>query len=56
MIDRGREIRAIFQQQTDYGGVIRITFDGAAPELPIDSRSEQRGEEPDFWPDEVWPD
>ena len=56
MINRGREIRAIFQRQTDYGGVIRVAFDGAVPELPTDSRHEQRDEEPDFWPDEEWRD
>ena len=56
MIGRGREIRAIFQRQTDYGGVIRVAFDGAVPELPIDSAREQQNEDPDFWPDEEWLD
>ena len=62
MIRKGREHAAIFQQQTQWGAVIRIAFDGARPELPADDRHEAMehgiGANPelDFYPDEEWPD
>jgi hypothetical protein len=49
------EISAIFQAATPYGAIIRIAFDGDRPELPL--VKEQKVEaEPDFYPDEIWPD
>ncbi len=59
MIRAGREIEAIFQQQTSYGAVIRIAFDGAAPELPAAGREMvDDDQQPDsgWYPDEIWPD
>lgn len=55
MLKSGREIAAIFQRQTQYGGVIRVAFDGEAPSLPT-LRDSAPEEEPDFYPDEIWPD
>src|SRR4051812_30520632 len=31
MLDRGREVQAIFQEETHYGAVIRAAFDGVVP-------------------------
>lgn len=31
---QGRDIRAIFQEPTEYGAVIRVAFDGIIPTLP----------------------
>lgn len=54
LIREGREIRAIFQQQTDYGAVVRVAFDGAEPVLP--EPRPPRSPEQEWWPDEEWPD
>lgn len=55
LIRQGREVRAIYQQATPYGAVIRVAFDGDAPALPEIQPIEAR-EVPDFWPDPEWPD
>lgn len=54
MIRQGREMAAIFQEQTEYGGVIRVAFDGDVPTLP--PARPKPAPEQDFWPDEEWPD
>lgn len=53
LIRQGREMEAIFQESTSWGAVIRVAFDGESPTLPP-----RRGvdPEPDWWPDEEWPD
>lgn len=63
MLKHGREVRAIFQRQTSFGAWIRIAFDGAVPELPLESHTEHTEAEefsddpaPDFSPDPEWPD
>lgn len=55
---RKTEVRAIFQQATPQGAVIRAAFDGEEPELPDTPETPESpsDEVPDFWPDEVWPD
>jgi hypothetical protein len=58
------DIVALFQRATDFGAWIRVAFDGGDPELteamlaPNDDEPASRGSvnEPDFYPDEVWPD
>lgn len=55
LIRQGREVRAIFQQATPYGAVIRAAFDGEVPELP-EVQPIEASETPDFWPDPEWPD
>ncbi|USA40248.1 HIRAN domain-containing protein [Pelagerythrobacter marinus] len=52
------EVRAIFQQVTNYGAVIRAAFGGVEPELPTApaTQNDEVDEEQDFWPDEEWPD
>lgn len=36
MLDRGREVDAIFQQATKFGAIIRVAFDGVIPMLPVE--------------------
>lgn len=55
LIRQGIEVQAIFQERTKYGAVIRAAFDGDQPQLPA-PRDDPPDEEPDFYPDEVWPD
>lgn len=55
LIRQGREVRAIFQQATPYGAVIRVAFDGEAPVLP-EIQPIEATEGDDFWPDPDWPD
>lgn len=50
----GREVQAVFQAETPFGAWVRIAFDGAEPTLP--DIADVRDEEPDWYPDEVWPD
>jgi hypothetical protein len=50
----GMEIRAVFQQATPFGAVIRAAFAGAQPQLPQPTIAAEDDEE--FWPDEEWPD
>lgn len=60
LIREGREVTAVFQELTNYGGVLRVAFDGDQPALPPAKRVEQayseEPPEPDFWPDPEWPD
>jgi len=53
LIRAGRVVTAVFQQPTRYGAVIRIALDGAVPVLPPARESQP---EPEWWPDEEWPD
>lgn len=54
LIREGREVLAVFQEHTTFGAVIRAAFDGDRPVLPA-ARAESPPE-PDWWPDEEWPD
>jgi len=54
MIRQGREIACVFQEATRIGAYIRVAFDGDVPSLPLPRPANQ--EEPDFYPDEEWPD
>lgn len=54
MLNKGRVIAAIFQAPTQYGALIRVAFDGLVPTLP--ASRESAGDDPDFYPDEVYPD
>lgn len=53
LIRSGADIVAVFQGQTEFGGLIRIAFDGSTPDLPPYFPEEP---EPDWWPDEIPPD
>lgn len=54
MVRQGVEVRAIFQEHTPFGAVIRAAFSGDVPVLPA-ARSESP-KEPEWYPDEEWPD
>lgn len=58
-----REVRAAFQRPTTFGAWLRVAFDGEVPtitESMLEDHDEPQAEsardEPDFYPDEVWPD
>jgi len=53
LIRQGVEIVAIFHTHTQRGGLIRVAFDGTTPDLPPEFPDDP---EPDWWPDEVWPE
>ena len=53
LIGQGRAVKAIFQEATRYGAVIRVAFDGDEPTLPPSHESDP---EPEWWPDEEWPE
>lgn len=56
MIRSGREIATIFQEQTQWGAIVRVAFDGAEPALPPareETHDESAGEEDGFWPDPI---
>ncbi|MGW8190056.1 HIRAN domain-containing protein [Sphingomonas hankookensis] len=55
MLRQGREVAAVFQQATPMGAAVRVAFDGAVPVLPA-VREVGEDAEPEFWPDEVWPE
>lgn len=59
---REREVQAVFQREAAFGAWIRVAFDGEAPVLTnamlLKHGDEfvEMGAEPEFYPDEVWPD
>jgi hypothetical protein len=59
LIRDGREVQAVFQEESERGAWIRVAFDGAVPELPAKSLASagatEQAEE-DWFPDEVYPD
>ncbi|MCG7348200.1 HIRAN domain-containing protein [Sphingomonas sp. ACRSK] len=62
LMKAGHEVQCIFQELTDYGGVIRAAFDGEVPVLPPTREpqpkpgTQEADPEPDWYPDEEWPD
>ena len=55
MLRQGREVAAVFQQATPMGAAVRVAFDGAVPVLP-GVQAVAADPEPEFWPDDVWPE
>ena len=51
----GRETTAVFQRKADWGAWIRVAFDGKVP-VVAPEMEEGRDAEPEFYPDEVWPE
>lgn len=51
MIAEGRDLRAIFQEATAYGALIRVSLDLNQPDLP--PSPEPAYPEPEWWPDEI---
>jgi hypothetical protein len=62
LIRSGQEVRCIFQELTDYGAVVRAAFGGEVPVLPAKRKPEPEDRtvvadpEPEWFPDEEWPD
>lgn len=54
MIAEGRDLKAVFQEPTTYGALIRVSLDLNDPDLPPDRGEPNRN--PDWWPDEIPPD
>lgn len=54
MIRQGREVQSVFQSAAPFGAWIRVAFDGEVPVVPEPPPASP--EEPDFYPDEIWPD
>jgi hypothetical protein len=56
MLKAGREIAAIFQEETPYGAAIRAAFDGESPTLPPRPEVSEAADNDGFWPDPEYPD
>jgi len=56
MIANGREICALFQCKAQFGAIIRIGLDGVRPDIPQQLVAEEQRDDPDFYPDEIYPD
>ena len=54
MVAEGREIKAIFQEATRFGALIRLSLDGRLPELP--PARDIPNQPADWWPDYIPPD
>lgn len=54
MIRQGRPMAVIFQEQTPWGAVIRVAFDGEEPVLPAARPVAEP--DPDFYPDPIYDD
>jgi hypothetical protein len=53
MIAEGRELKAIFQEPTLYGALIRVSLDANEPDLPPERVVSRQI---DWWPDDAPPD
>lgn len=51
MISEGRDLKAVFQEATTYGALIRVSLDPNEPDLPP-ARS-TANQDPEWWPDEI---
>lgn len=56
IIRSGREVRSVFQAETDFGAWIRVAFDGSNSILPPDREVPPTEPESGWFPDEIWPD
>ena len=57
-IRQGDEVRAIFQEATRHGAIIRVSLDGSEPALP-ERRPAETGapsEDEGYYADTIWPD
>lgn len=60
MLSNGREVAAVFQAGSSFGGWARVAFDGEVPTLPASKHAEREGigEEVDqrsgFYPDPIY--
>ncbi|GAB7553141.1 hypothetical protein NRB_26470 [Novosphingobium sp. 11B] len=71
LLRAGREMRAVLQRKAKFGGWVRLAFDGEDPKLTpamiatgpdeadgstAEPDSQVPASDPDFYPDETWPD
>lgn len=56
MIVNGREVVAVFQRAADFGCWIRVAFDGEHPSIEDVTEAPSKEIEPDWYPDEIYPD
>jgi hypothetical protein len=56
MLRGGQEIRAVFQESTRMGGIIRITLDGSEPILPVARSQPKVADDSGFYADYIPPD
>lgn len=58
LIERGDDVRSIFQAAAPWGAWIRVSLDGSDPVLPPPSTSarESPEDESGFYPDPIWDD
>lgn len=60
----GHDVQAVFQRKATFGAWVRVAFDGDTPTLSAAMLVEPEetidgpapDQEPDFYPDEIWPD
>jgi hypothetical protein len=56
IIRSGREVRATFQAESDFGAWVRVSFDGSDPVLPLQRTALPSEPDSGWFPDEIWPD
>lgn len=58
LIERGDDVRSVFQAATHWGAWIRVSLDGSDPLLPPPSAAGSDSPEDDtgFYPDPIWDD
>lgn len=57
LIERGDDVRSIFQAATHWGAWIRVSLDGSDPMLPVLGDSdESTSDDSGFYPDPIWDD
>lgn len=62
VLRRGGTVRAVFQEATDWGALIRVSFDGETPVIPERRQGDRQladmiaDEAQEFYPDEDWGD
>jgi hypothetical protein len=55
-VAEGAELRAIFQEATKAGAIIRVTLDGSEPALPDHHDRPADPDDSGFYPDDIPPD
>lgn len=62
ILREGREVQVVFQREAPFGAWVRAAFDGETPDITkhMMLAEEKTGHrppvEPEFYPDEIWPD
>lgn len=57
LIERGDDVRSVFQVATHWGAWIRVSLDGSEPILPPPAEAtESSSDDSGFYPDPIWDD